>query len=498
MISAVVDQENLDRQPVRQDRLQLLQVHHDGPVALQADRVPPSSADAGSDGCRQTVSHGGDGAVVRHPASLLNPVSLIAHHAAGSVGHRRQAVLRQPSGQIVNKGIDIRRLPVLLPLPGLHHGIPVPPSAAGFQPVLAREDLPIQFPVHRLQEVLRVRPHRHVHVQRGLFHFALIHVHHDHFRGPRPGLPVVSHLPDGNPRPDSQNQIRVLNRPVPRPVAHVSRPAAIQRMPVLDQVHRVPVGHNRDIQLLQHFPERRVSPAQPDAVSGVENRTLRLPDLPDDRPYSLLAHGRRQLRVVLRRIVSFQLLRLDVSALVVHRNVNPHRPRPSRGRQMPSPFQRVPDRLRILNHHRVLSHRLHGFHNVVFLVSHRPHSGPRRLQCVPGRRVVPHLSADDKHRNGIQPSPDHPGQRVRSAGAGGHAHRGNFVLQPCISLRRNGTSLFMMVVGHPQPLMMPQRVIQVHGASAHHAENIRHPVCRQKVSHIIRQSDLHFQFLRRF
>ena len=95
MVTVVIDEEDFDRQLVRQDGLQFLQVHHDGAVALEADRLAAAAADACTNGCRKTVAHAGDSAIICHPAALLDDIRLIAYHTASAVGHRCQAVLRQ-------------------------------------------------------------------------------------------------------------------------------------------------------------------------------------------------------------------------------------------------------------------------------------------------------------------------------------------------------------------------------------------------------------------
>ena len=77
------------------DGLQFLQVHHDGAVALKADRLAASTADTGANGCGQTVAHAGNGAVVCHPAALLDDIRLVTDDTARTVGDRGQAVLRQ-------------------------------------------------------------------------------------------------------------------------------------------------------------------------------------------------------------------------------------------------------------------------------------------------------------------------------------------------------------------------------------------------------------------
>ena len=100
-------------------------------------------------------------------------------------------------------------------------------------------------------------------MQCGLLQLAPVDVHHDDLRRPRPGLPVVAHLADGDARTHGEDQVGVLDGPVAGTVAHVAGAAAVQRMIVLDQVHRVPVGHHRYIQLLQHGSKGVVAAGQP-------------------------------------------------------------------------------------------------------------------------------------------------------------------------------------------------------------------------------------------
>ena len=251
VVAAVVDQEYLDRQAVGQYRLQLLQIHHDAAVALEADRLPPAAADAGADGGGQGVAHAGCGAVVVQARAPLDDKGLVAHHAARAVGHRRQAVLGQAFGEVAHEGVYVGGLAVLRPVMGQHHGIVPLPAPAGFKPLPAAEHRGVRRRVQLRQKVLRVGPDRHFHVQRGFFQLALVDIHHDDLRRPGPGLPVVAHLPDGNARPHGEYEIGVLYRPVAGAVAHASGATTVQRVLVLDQIHGVPVGYHRYIQLFQ-------------------------------------------------------------------------------------------------------------------------------------------------------------------------------------------------------------------------------------------------------
>ena len=153
---------------------------------------------------------------------------------------------------------------------------------------------------------------------------------------------------------------------------------------------------------------------------------------------------------------------------------------------MPRLFQQVANVLGILQHGSELRHVLDGLGDVVLLVAHGAQRRTGVLQGVPGRGVIAHLAGDNEHGYRVQPAAHDTGQRVGAAGAGGHADRRDLIFQPGVGFRRNGAGLLMVVVGHMQPGVMAQRIVQVHSAAAHDGENIRHTARRQKVRHIIR------------
>ena len=95
VVTVVVDEEDFDRQLVRQDGLQFLKIHHDGAITFKTNRLAAAAADACTNGCRKTVAHAGNSAIICHPAALLNNIRLISDYTAGTIGDRGQAVLRQ-------------------------------------------------------------------------------------------------------------------------------------------------------------------------------------------------------------------------------------------------------------------------------------------------------------------------------------------------------------------------------------------------------------------
>ena len=325
-----------------------------------------------------------------------------------------------------------------------------------------------------------------------LFHLGAVNIHHDDFRRTGPGFPVIAHLADGNAGAHSQNQVCVLDGPVARAVAHIAGTTAVKRVFVLDQVHGVPVGHNGDVQLFRHGAERCVPAGKPDAVPGVEHRALGVADLFQHHLHGGIVHRGRQPGIVLRRVIAGQAVGFNVAALIVDRDIDPHRAGAAGGCQVPGFFQHIADLVRVFQHGGVFGHGGNRFGDIVFLVAHRAQGQAiGKLRGIAGRGIVPNLAGDHEHRDGIQPAAHHTGQGVGAAGAGSNAQGGNFVINTGVCFRRNGTCLLVMVIGNVQRRVVAQCIIQMHGAAAHHAEHIRNAVRRKKIGHIIGQTLFH-------
>ena len=322
-------------------------------------------------------------------------------------------------------------------------------------------------------------------MERRLLQLGRVDVHHDDLCGTGPGLPVIAHLTDGNAGAHSQDQVCILDRPVAGPVAHIASAAAIKRIFVFDQVHSVPVSDHWNIQLFCHAAERLVAARQADAVSSVEHWALCLPDLFQHSFDRSLLHRRGKLRIVLSRVVALQFIRFDVTALIVDRNVQPDRAGAAGRSQMPCLFQRIADLFGVLDHRRKLGHAADRLDDIVLLVAHCTQRGAGVLQGIAGRGVVTHLTADDEHRDAVQPAAHNTGQSIRAARPGRHADRRDLIFQPRVSFRRNGAGLLVVVVGHMQLLVVAQCVIQVHCTTAHDREHIGHAFFRKKVCDII-------------
>ena len=227
----------------------------------------------------------------------------------------------------------------------------------------------------------------------GLFQFGGVDVHHNDLGGSRPCLPAVAHLTDGDAGTHGENQIGVLNRPVAGAVAHVSGSSAVEGMLVLNEVYGVPVGHNGDMQLFHHGAEHPIPPGEADAVARMEHRALCPSDFFQHLSHGILRHGRGQQAVVLGGVIAGQAVRVDGTALIVHRNIHPHRAGASRGGKVPRALQMIPDGAGVFDHHGVFGHMRHCLGDVILLISHSPQGQTvRELLGIPGGGVIAHLA----------------------------------------------------------------------------------------------------------
>ena len=117
VIPLIVDQKQLDRKTIRNDRLQLLKVHHNASIPLQADCFLSSSCDTKPDRRRQSVSHTGDPVVDDKAGSFLDHPILVSRHAAGTIAYRRETSLRQYTAELPDERIHICCTSILLPMP---------------------------------------------------------------------------------------------------------------------------------------------------------------------------------------------------------------------------------------------------------------------------------------------------------------------------------------------------------------------------------------------
>ena len=244
VVAVVVDDEEFDGQPIRDDGLQFLQVHHDAAVALKADDAL-AARDGGADGSGQAVAHRRDAAVHEEAAALLDEVRLAADDARRPVGDDRDAALGQSAAQSIHESIDVRLARRFLLL-GPHDGVLALPPAALREPcpVFLRLIL-LRRREKRTHEVRRIGTHGIVDADRRLFQFGGVDVVDDRICRTRPETHVVADLVDAQATADREQQVAVLHGEVARAVAHRAAPAAVVRMPRRDEVDAVPACDDR-------------------------------------------------------------------------------------------------------------------------------------------------------------------------------------------------------------------------------------------------------------
>ena len=112
MVTAVVDQEDLDSHMVMNDGLKLLKIHLDTSVTRHKDDVLCMVCDPGTDGCRKIVAHGRDGRVADEPLSFLHLVGMSAYYARGAISHNGDLIFFDALTDLLDRGIYVCRFVV--------------------------------------------------------------------------------------------------------------------------------------------------------------------------------------------------------------------------------------------------------------------------------------------------------------------------------------------------------------------------------------------------
>ncbi len=147
MIAGVVVEEDLRRNALPDDRLQLLQILHDAAVASQANyplgsgwhRMP------GTDRGGQVIAHRSSAGVGIEPLALLELCALHRDHSGGGVGHHYDLVPLERFEQFFREAIGIHD-PLRFPIfredggiaPSALHG-PIDVSAMGRRRLISVE-----------------------------------------------------------------------------------------------------------------------------------------------------------------------------------------------------------------------------------------------------------------------------------------------------------------------------------------------------------------------
>ena len=160
---------------------------------------------------------------------------------------------------------------------------------------------------------------------------------------------------------------------------------------------------------------------------------------------------------------------------------------------MPCLFKHITYIVDILKHGGVFAHAGDSFCDIKFLVtdsSERESFG--ELLGISCRCGVFNLTADDKHRNRIEPSADNAGNCVCAAGTCSNAESGNFVIESGIGFSRNCTCLLMVIIGAMNSVVMTECVIEVHCTAADNSKAVGYAAVGKKICNIVSKSDFHF------
>ena len=147
MVSPVVYHKYLNPHSVVDDGLQLLKIHLHASVPSHQDQVLSASVPAlavaalipgsspGAYGCRQVISHGGNGGIGYETLALFYDIGVSPHHTGGAIAHHRHLPLSQAAADSMDKRVHIGRFLIRMgKMLGQYNRIFLLPHGAGSAP----------------------------------------------------------------------------------------------------------------------------------------------------------------------------------------------------------------------------------------------------------------------------------------------------------------------------------------------------------------------------
>ena len=193
------------------DGLQFLDVELDAAVAGEADDALAFARYRRADRRRQIVPHRSRAGVRDQPLPGLQPRRLVGHDAGRGIAAHHHVIVGELVKQLLDEIVRIERrarLAMLL----LHHRIAYRAVRGSFASQRRVPRCAIvrfrQLPQHLPQKDLQVAVDSEIGTHRGLSQFGGIHVHLHHEGIPRKRRPVITHLPDVQPRSQHQQRVR--------------------------------------------------------------------------------------------------------------------------------------------------------------------------------------------------------------------------------------------------------------------------------------------------
>ncbi len=484
-VAAVVEDENLDRQPVLDDRLQLLQVHHDAAVTGEADdstllAAGGQRAEPGANGGRQVVAHRGAAGVREEALPLLQRGSLEGNDGRGGVAAGDDIVFAQPVEKRLDEVVGIDPAVELAMLRQDHRVVDQTLSAPG-EPAIVfrvrRQRLLGKSRVHLCQETAQVAADRKIWSDHRLCQLGWVDVDLDLECPWCECLPVVAHLADVQTAAKDQQQIGILHRKVAGAGADGAGPTAEQRVIGGDQVVR-PRRRHRDAEAADHGGEFGSGPGGPNAAAGEDHRPARAAQ-PIDNGRCL--RGRMPFFRYGGRYEASQSGWVDRRALNVDRHIQPDRAGATGSRQVQRLIEVPGSILGVLDQSSILGDTTHHRHDVAFLIAQLPQSRyPHRCQT----RGAFDLAGEDDHRYRICPCAEDPVDRIDAARAGCQVDNRRRGRDPCAGFCGHCGGLLVLEKDWCQADLMAQGIIEKHGAAAADQKDVARAVCAQTLGKV--------------
>ena len=177
MVAAIVQHKDFDGQLMSDDRLQLLQVHHDATVARYADDSLIGAGKCAPDCRRQIEPHRCASRIMKQPLTWSDKRRLKRRHACRSVSGRYNFAFSELAEQRLHKTVWIHVL-CIIPILWQYHGKLALSFLAPRQPRrrwLKRYRVSLR--VHQRNEVPQIGVDRQIDFARGFTHFLGINIY---------------------------------------------------------------------------------------------------------------------------------------------------------------------------------------------------------------------------------------------------------------------------------------------------------------------------------
>ena len=184
---------------------------------------------------------------------------------------------------------------------------------------------------------------------------------------------------------------------------------------------------------------------------------------------------------LLRMSLESRQIVVNEAPLYVERQVEPRRAGTAALRQVIRFSEREGNLLRLDNHLPILRHIIQSRDDVELLSAQRA----KRQTARPHRQRGFHLPREHEQRNRILISARNAVQGIDRTRPARHAERRHAPMDTRIGFRRHCRRLFMMAVYRRNLLVVPERIVEVHGAAANDGEYVRDAFFDKKIRDIV-------------